>query len=130
VKLIYVEPCREYPRIVFITIGGIVIGEDKMTQGNIEEDSGVRKATEKTHSFDAKKERQIFEEARNKFKADEGSSSKTWPKIREYGMPLAFNQSAFSKEGKEVSTLMEFLHTCIKLIEDESIVQELQNLIR
>jgi ligand-binding sensor protein len=36
----------------------------------------------------------------------------------------------FTKEGKEVSKLMEFLYTCIKLIQDESIVQELQNLIR
>jgi hypothetical protein len=45
-------------------------------------------------------------------------------------MPLAFDQSSSPKEGKEVSKLMEFLYTCIKLIQDESIVQELQNLIR
>jgi hypothetical protein len=36
--------------------------------------------------------------------------------VREYGMPLAFDQSASPKEGKEVSKLMEFLYTCIKLI--------------
>ena len=45
-------------------------------------------------------------------------------------MPHAFDQSTSPREGKEVSKLMEFLHTCIKLIQDESIVQELQNLIR
>jgi hypothetical protein len=45
-------------------------------------------------------------------------------------MPLAFDQSASPKEGKEVSKLIEFLYTCIKLIQDESVVQELQNLIR
>jgi hypothetical protein len=45
-------------------------------------------------------------------------------------MPLEFNQSALPGEEKEVSKLMEFLYTCIKLIQDESIVQELQNLIR
>jgi hypothetical protein len=45
-------------------------------------------------------------------------------------MPLAFDQSALPKEGKEVSKLMEFLYTCIKLIQDEITVQELQNLIR
>jgi hypothetical protein len=45
-------------------------------------------------------------------------------------MPLAFNQSSLPKEGKEVRKLMEFIYTCIKLIQDESIVQELQNLIR
>jgi hypothetical protein len=45
-------------------------------------------------------------------------------------MPLEFDQSALPREGKEVSKLMEFLYTCIKLIKDESVVQELQNLIR
>jgi hypothetical protein len=44
-------------------------------------------------------------------------------------MPLDFDQSASSREGKEVSKLMEFLCTCNNLIKDESIVQELQNLI-
>ena len=45
-------------------------------------------------------------------------------------MPLEFDQFSLPKEGKEVSKLMELLYTCIKLIWDESIVQELQNLIR
>jgi hypothetical protein len=45
-------------------------------------------------------------------------------------MPHTFDQSTLLREGKEVSKVMEFLHTCIKLIQDESVVQELQNLIR
>jgi hypothetical protein len=45
-------------------------------------------------------------------------------------MPLEFDQSASPKEGKEVSKLMEFLYTCIKLIQDESDVEDLQSLIR
>jgi hypothetical protein len=45
-----------------------------MVQGKIAEDSGIRKAAEKTQDFDAKKERQIFEEAREEFKRDQGSS--------------------------------------------------------
>ena len=45
-------------------------------------------------------------------------------------MPLAFDQYSLLGEGKEVRNLMEFLYTCIKLIQDESVVQELQNLIR
>jgi len=45
-------------------------------------------------------------------------------------MSLTFDQSASPKEGKEVSKIMEFLYTCIKLIQDESIVQQLQNLIK
>jgi hypothetical protein len=77
VKLIYVEPRGTYPRVIFITRGGVATGEDRMTQGKTTKDSGIRKATEKIQTFDAKKERQIFEEARKEFKEDQGSSSKT-----------------------------------------------------
>ena len=74
-----------------------------MIQGKTTKESGVSKATEKTQVFDAKKEKQIFEEARKEFGRDQGSSSKTWLEVRECGMPLAFDQSALLGEGKEVS---------------------------
>jgi hypothetical protein len=45
-------------------------------------------------------------------------------------MPPIFNQSASPREGKEVSKLMEFLYTCIKLIQDENTGRELKNLIK
>jgi hypothetical protein len=45
-------------------------------------------------------------------------------------MPLTFDHSSLPKEGKEVSNLIEFVYTCIKLIQDESIVQQLQKLIK
>jgi hypothetical protein len=63
VQLIYVEPCGEDPRFIVITRGGVVTGDDRMTQGKTTEDLRIRKATQKTQSFDAKRERQIFEEA-------------------------------------------------------------------
>jgi hypothetical protein len=53
--MIYIEPHREDPRFVFITRGGVVIGEDGLTQGKTTEDSGIRKVAEKTQTFDAKK---------------------------------------------------------------------------
>jgi hypothetical protein len=79
VQRIYVEPRGEEPRVDVITRGGIVTGEDRLTQGKTTKDLGVRKATEKTQTFDAKKERKIFEEARKEFKEDQGSSSNTQP---------------------------------------------------
>jgi hypothetical protein len=130
VKLIYDEPRGEEPRVTIMTRGGVVTGDDKIIQGKIMEDSGIRKATEKTQIFDAKKERQMFEEARKEFRGDQGSTSKIRPDVREYEMPLDFDHSTSPKEGKEVRKLMEFLYTCIKLVQDESVVQELQNLIR
>jgi hypothetical protein len=45
VQLIYVEARGEDPIVVVITRGGVVIGEEIMTQGKIAEDSGVTKAT-------------------------------------------------------------------------------------
>jgi hypothetical protein len=48
-----------------------------MIQGKATEESGVRKVVEKTQTFDAKKEKQMFEEERREFRGDQGSSSKT-----------------------------------------------------
>ena len=124
------ETRGEDPRVAIVTRGGTITGDDKMTQRKTTKDSGIRKAAEKTQTFNAKKERQIFEEARKEFKGDRGSSSNTILEVREYGIPQAFDQSASPREGKEVSKLMEFLYTCVKLIPDESVIQELQNLIR
>jgi hypothetical protein len=45
-------------------------------------------------------------------------------------MPLEFDQSTAPGDGKEVSKLMELLCTCINLIKDERVVQDIQNLVR
>jgi hypothetical protein len=45
-------------------------------------------------------------------------------------MPQAFDPSSSPTEGKEVSKLMEFLCSCVNLIQDKGIVQELQDLIK
>jgi hypothetical protein len=98
--------------------------------GKTTEQSRVRKAAKKTQEFDSKRENQIFEDTKEEFIRDQASSSKAQPEVRECGIPLAFDQSASLGEGKKVSRLMEFLCTCINLIKDESIVQELPKLIR
>jgi hypothetical protein len=55
VKLIYSEPRGGDPRFVVITRGGTITREDRLAQGKITEDSGIRKVAEKTQAFDAKK---------------------------------------------------------------------------
>jgi hypothetical protein len=55
VKLIYAKPLRADPRVVVITQGGVATREDRMIQGKIIEDSGIRKDTEKTQAFDVNK---------------------------------------------------------------------------
>jgi hypothetical protein len=130
IQLIKVEPCEVDPRVVVITRGGAATGQDRVTKEKIAKDSGVRKAIEKTQIFDAKKERKIFEEARQEFKEDQGSSSKTQPEIREYEMPHAFDQSASHRGGKEVSKLVSFLYMFIDLLKDGKAIHELQNLVK
>jgi hypothetical protein len=79
--------------------------------------------------FDPGRERHTFEEERKEFVEGKASSSKAQPKVRECEMPLAFDQSSIDKQGKEVRKLMDFLYTCINLIKDENVVQELQHLV-
>jgi hypothetical protein len=55
IKLIKAEPCREDPRVVVITRGGIVTREDRVIQGKTPKESTVRKDAEKPQNFDAKK---------------------------------------------------------------------------
>jgi hypothetical protein len=100
VQLIYVEPRGADPRVIVITRGGVATGEDRAAQGKTENDHGVRKSIENTPMFDAKKERQIFEEERKEFKGDQGSSSKRQPEIKEYGMPRAFDPLHRQQKGK------------------------------
>jgi hypothetical protein len=72
--------------------------------------------------FDPRRERHTFEEARKEFVGEQASSSKVQPEVRDYEMPPVFDQSTLSRQGKEVSKLMDFLHTCINLIKDEKVV--------
>jgi hypothetical protein len=57
VQIISPEPHGEDPRVTVITRGGVVTGEDRVTLRKTTEESGVRKAAEKTQVFDAKKEK-------------------------------------------------------------------------
>jgi predicted ThiF/HesA family dinucleotide-utilizing enzyme len=52
VQLISVEPHRVDPRVLIITRGGIATGEDRVTLGKTREESGFRRAVEKTQEFD------------------------------------------------------------------------------
>jgi hypothetical protein len=51
VQLIYDEPHGEDPRVIVITRGGVVIGEDRLTQGKAIEDSGIMKAVGEDPNF-------------------------------------------------------------------------------
>jgi hypothetical protein len=66
-QLISVEPRGEEPRVAFITRGGTVTGEDRVTPGKTTDGSRIRRASEKAPLFDPRKEKHTFEEARREF---------------------------------------------------------------
>jgi hypothetical protein len=70
VQLITTEPLEVDPRVVVITRGGTTTREDRVTPGKTTEQSGVRKAAEKTREFDPKREKHTFVEARKYFGRD------------------------------------------------------------
>jgi hypothetical protein len=130
IQLISAEPRGEDPRVIVITRGGVVTGEDRVTPGKTTDGSGIKRDSEKTPLFDPRKEKHVFEEARREFVGGHASSYRAQPEVRECEMPPAFYQSTLARQGKEVSNLMDFLYTCIDLIKDERHVHELQHLIR
>jgi hypothetical protein len=64
VQLISTEPRGEDPRVIVITRGGTLTGEDMVTPGKIAEGSGIRRAVVNTQLFDPRRERHTFEEGR------------------------------------------------------------------
>jgi hypothetical protein len=98
-----------------------------VTPGKTTDGSGIRRAVEKAQLLDPRREKHTFEEARREFAGEHASSSREQPEVKECEMPPSFDHY---RQGKEVSKLMDLLYTCINLIKDERVVQELQHLIR
>jgi hypothetical protein len=59
-QLISVEPHNEEPRVVVITRGGTVTGEDRMTPGKTTYGAEIRRASNKEPLFDPRKEKHTF----------------------------------------------------------------------
>jgi hypothetical protein len=129
VQLILDEPRGEEPRVIFITRGGFVIGEDMVNPRNTINGLGIIRASKKAPLFDPTKEKHTFEEVRREF-VGEHASYREKQEVKECEMPPAFYQSIPFRKGKGVSKLMDFLYTCINMIKYERVVQRLQHLQR
>jgi hypothetical protein len=57
-----VEPYGEDPRVIVITRGGIVTGEDRVTLGKTTNGLGIIRASEKAPLLDPRKENNTFVE--------------------------------------------------------------------
>jgi hypothetical protein len=78
IQLIKEYPHGEDPRVVVITRGGTCYRRRQNDpRKNYRRIRSQESYEEKTQTFDAKKEKKMFEEARREFRGDQGSSSKT-----------------------------------------------------
>jgi hypothetical protein len=57
VQLISIEPRGEDPRVIVITRGGAVIGEDRVTPRKTTEGSGIKRDAKKAQLFDPRREK-------------------------------------------------------------------------
>jgi len=96
--LISPEPHGEDPRVIFITRGGAIIGEDRVTPGNTAKGSGIRRAAEKAQLFDLRRERNTFEEARKELVGEKDSSSKVQLEVIECEIPPTFHHYTLSRQ--------------------------------
>jgi hypothetical protein len=60
VQLISVEPHGEEPRVIVITRGGVVTGEDRVTPGKTTDGSRIRRASEKAPLFDPRRKNTLL----------------------------------------------------------------------
>ena len=120
IQMIYAK-MRE-PNIVVVTRGGVVTGEYQNTQhGQLQ----VRTATQKKVSLDVQKEKEAFLDVRLEFvKTNQPSTS---GKVK--AMPKRFEQLLSKQPMKKVSKLKYIFKSCLALIHDRDVVQELKSLI-
>jgi hypothetical protein len=92
----------------------------------------VKKNTETKKLFDAWKEKETFKEARYEFvKQDVASTSiaQHTQNIPMYDMPLSMDHTSEAPPLVQVSTIKNFLQSCVKLLNDLSSVKVLKNML-
>jgi hypothetical protein len=118
-------------KINIVTRGGAKTGDDA-TKQNQDIHQWVRKNAEPEQKFDAQKKKRPFKEARQDIlKENIASTSGTKPvdDVPVYDMPPLFDQTNKEKPSEKVSNLRNFLVSCVKLLNDKSSLQVLQNML-
>jgi hypothetical protein len=122
---------NEQPKIAAVMHGGMRTEVDVMDQGNIIH-QWVRKAVEPLPLFDPRKEKETYQQARKELVGAEwiASTSSTPPlydRPSVYDMPPVYDHS--ERKVEKVSTLKDFLRSCLELMKDESSLSMLHGMI-
>jgi hypothetical protein len=90
----------------------------------------VRKNPNPKKQFDGKKEKEIFTEAQQEFqKEDTMLTSQQNKEALEYDMTPSLDHTNIIQLKEQVSTLKDFLQSCIKMLGDPSSIKVLQNIL-
>jgi hypothetical protein len=140
VQLIGVEDRTPDQKINVIMRGGLVTNDAQSIGVKQSTAEWVRKSIVKSPTFDLHKEKETFLQVRRDFYDVEASASKTNYKEKEIvSIPLHSDpfvgeeQQHLSirphEENESIGLVKSFLQSCLKLLKDERVILEMQNLI-
>jgi hypothetical protein len=119
--MISVERCSEGPKITVVTRGGAQTGIDMETQGN-QTEQWVRKSAGPMPTFNPQQEKETYQSARKEMLEPHGEvSTSSLPHLEDPTVP--------EKSSAQVSTLTEFLKSCVELMKDRTMLSILYNMI-
>jgi 5'-3' exonuclease len=92
----------------------------------------VKKNTKPRKQFDAQNEKEIFKQARQEFQKENIAMTSTAQQRKEapeYKMPMLLDHTNEIHSMRQVSTMKEFLQSCVKVLNDPSSMKILQNIL-
>jgi hypothetical protein len=121
VQKISAEKCNEGPRIAVVTRGGTRTGVDAMNGGK-QDEKWVNKSTDLCPTFDPQQEKETYQRERKEILGlDWVASTSSAPHVCDHTMP--------EKPLGRISTLREFLRSCVELMKDETVLNALYEMI-
>jgi hypothetical protein len=127
VQKISAEKHNEGPRIAVVMHGGARTGVDVMNGGRKVE-QWVRKSTGPMPTFDPQQEKETYQRTRKEILGpDWVASTSSVPPVVD--MPLVCDRTIPENPLEKVSTLREFLRSCVELMKDETVLNALCEMI-
>lgn len=121
VQMISVEKRSEGPKIAIVTRGGARTGVDIATQGN-QTKQYVRKSTGPMPAFNPQREKETYQSTQKKILEPHGKASTS-------SLPHPKDPTVPEKSSAQVSTLIEFLKSCVELMRDRTVLSTLYKMI-
>jgi hypothetical protein len=105
------------------------IGNDAVQQ-ELVQNQWIKNNIDPKKQFDAHKEKEIFTESRQEFqKENNAPTTQQSMESPEYKMSPSMDHTNRIQPKEQVSTIKDFLQSCIKMLNDPSSIKILQNIL-